>query len=300
MSTESVKHTLTKAREEFNELIKDIRPHLHRYCSRMTGSVIDAEDIVQDALAKALYAMPITTVNNLQGWLFRIAHNQALDFLRHQNRHSIQSQDDSSSLTYTDSVLEDHELTRMAINVFLELAPLQRSCVILKDVLDHSLIEISEQLEVSVPAIKAALYRGRNRLREIAPTVCHDSISTHLDTDLLALYVERFNNHDFDALRDMLADDVRLDLVGRAKGRGTTEVGNYYHRYSQFTNWHFRCALIESRPCILAFDTESSRHDASFFILIEWHDGKIHLIRDYHHARHVMVDAETTSAGEAT
>ena len=70
-------------RAEFERLVGEVRPKLHRYCARMTGSAVDAEDIVQDALMKALAALPnVGVIGNPEGWLFRIAHNTALDFLR--------------------------------------------------------------------------------------------------------------------------------------------------------------------------------------------------------------------------
>ena len=60
-----------------------LRPRLHRYCARMVGSVLDGEDIVQEALLRALESgVPDRPVQNPEGWLFRIAHNLALDFLR--------------------------------------------------------------------------------------------------------------------------------------------------------------------------------------------------------------------------
>src|ERR1043166_5346403 len=69
----------------FLETITHLRPSLHRYCSRMTGSVMDGEDIVQDALFQA-YRRLDTFDNSrpLAPWLFRIAHNQCIDFLRHR------------------------------------------------------------------------------------------------------------------------------------------------------------------------------------------------------------------------
>src|ERR1700686_5512093 len=73
--------------EALNRLLGELRPKLHRYCSRMTGSVIDGEDVVQDALVKAIDAYAGTgSIADLEGWLFRIAHNAALDFLRRRAR----------------------------------------------------------------------------------------------------------------------------------------------------------------------------------------------------------------------
>ena len=55
-------------------MVEGIRPELHRYCARLTGSVIEGEDIVQEALAKALYALSMQPeIPMLRPWLFRIA-----------------------------------------------------------------------------------------------------------------------------------------------------------------------------------------------------------------------------------
>ena len=66
-------------RAAFDRLLGESRAKLHRYCARMTGSVIDGEDVVQDTIIKALEAFPSAgSVVNIEGWLLRIAHNAAL------------------------------------------------------------------------------------------------------------------------------------------------------------------------------------------------------------------------------
>jgi RNA polymerase sigma-70 factor (ECF subfamily) len=73
--------------EAFARLFRELRPKLHRYCARMTGSVIDGEDILQEALLRAMEALPKAgPIARPEGWLFRIAHNTALDFLRRRAR----------------------------------------------------------------------------------------------------------------------------------------------------------------------------------------------------------------------
>src|SRR5215510_2700126 len=67
----------------FLETITQIRPSLHRYCARMTGSVMDGEDVVQDALFEAYRKLDqFDDSRPLAPWLFRIAHNRCIDFLR--------------------------------------------------------------------------------------------------------------------------------------------------------------------------------------------------------------------------
>jgi RNA polymerase sigma-70 factor (ECF subfamily) len=73
-------------RAAFDRLLVDLRPKLHRYCARMTGSVIDGEDVVQEALMKAFLALPDQPIIHLESWLFRISHNTALDYLRQRAR----------------------------------------------------------------------------------------------------------------------------------------------------------------------------------------------------------------------
>ena len=75
------------AAADIERLIVEMRPKLHRYCARMVGSVIDGEDVLQDALVKAVESfVSAGEIGNPEGWLFRIAHNCALDFLRRRNR----------------------------------------------------------------------------------------------------------------------------------------------------------------------------------------------------------------------
>src|SRR5438445_12000243 len=80
---------------DFPQLMIQLRARLHRYCSRMTGSVLDGEDVVQETLIKANASYDAQSVQNVEGWLFRIAHNAAMDFLRQRARaHAVFADDD--------------------------------------------------------------------------------------------------------------------------------------------------------------------------------------------------------------
>ena len=88
-----------EGRAAFDRLLGELRPKLHRYCARMTGSVIDGEDVVQEALVKAIEALPSTEpIAQPEGWLFRIAHNAALDFLRRRARWDAVSSDEDPDM----------------------------------------------------------------------------------------------------------------------------------------------------------------------------------------------------------
>ena len=286
--------TPTRTPAEFEALVQDIRPELHRYCARMIGSVVDAEDVVQDALAKAYAALPTTAIANMRGWLFRIAHNKAIDHLRRANHQRMEYLDEYALLADPDPPLAEREMVALALSVFLQLAPQQRSCVILKDVLGYSLADISELLDTTVPAIKAALHRGRTRLRELAPRVTVDG-TTPLDAqerELLARYIAHFNARDFDAVRAMLADEVRLDLISRTTRQGRAAVGEYFQRYDQVDDWQLALGAVEHRPAILVYDPRAPSSQPTYFILLAWDGAQVACIRDYRYVPYVMRDAE--------
>src|SRR5437870_11311867 len=78
---------LQDARRRFLDLIDEVRPDLHRYCARMTGSITDGEDVVQDTLARAYYELAeLKEMPALRPWLFRIAHNRAIDYMSSYKR----------------------------------------------------------------------------------------------------------------------------------------------------------------------------------------------------------------------
>src|SRR5580658_2909321 len=124
---------LSTARDRFLELVADIRPELHRYCSRLVGSAIDGEDVVQEALAKAFYALSLQPeLPALKPWLFRIAHNAAIDFLRRYERRFVEPMAELPESALVDAAT-DPDVVRAALSTFVALPVSQRSAVILKD-----------------------------------------------------------------------------------------------------------------------------------------------------------------------
>src|SRR5271169_1101637 len=153
-----------------DRLLVEMRPKLHRYCARMVGSVIDGEDVLQDALIKAVESFPSDSpIGNPEGWLFRIAHNTALDFLRRRNRQqALQSGQEVDMIADPVDIVLSRQIANASLGTFMRLPVAQRSSVILMDVLGCSLREVCEVMDFSLPAVKAALHRGRAQLRELA------------------------------------------------------------------------------------------------------------------------------------
>ena len=282
-------------REPFDRLFGEMRPKLHRYCARMTGSVVDGEDVLQEALAKAVEALPDAgPIANPEGWLFRIAHNAALDFLRRRAREKAFSDEDLDMIVDPVNPTVDRQAAAAGLHTFMRLPVAQRSSVIMMDVLGYSLQEIGTVLDTSIPAVKAALHRGRGRLRQFAdepddPPPPRLSAAERL---LLDAYVDRFNARDFDAVRDMLADEVRLELVARTRLAGRKEVGTYFHNYSRVEDWRFVPGFVEARPAVLVRDRDDPAARPSYFVLLGWQAGKLLTIRDFRHARYVADGAE--------
>ena len=290
---------LQAARERFLVLVEELRPDLHRYCARMTGSVIDGEDVVQETLARAYYELAeLKEMPALRSWLFRIAHNRAIDYLRARARRVSEPLDEAIEFPADPSLEPDNAAAREeaihgALSRFLELAPVQRSCVILKDVFDYSLDEIAAMLGLTVPAIKAALVRGRTRLRKQSTPTNTDEESEVLSASVspaLMRYAELFNRRDWDGLRTMLVDDVKLELASRFKREGRVEVGNYFTNYDGIAGWKVVPGTLDGRE-VLAVFVNSNDPRPSYFVQLTFSNERVAAIRDFRYMPYIVRDA---------
>jgi RNA polymerase sigma-70 factor (ECF subfamily) len=285
---------------DLDRLLAGLRPKLHRYCARMVGSVIDGEDVVQDALVKAVESFPVARpIGNPEGWLFRIAHNTALDFLRRRSRHEgLRSGEEVDMIADPANTVESRQAAAASLRTFMRLPVAQRSSVILMDVLGCSLQEICAVMDFSLPAAKAALHRGRTRLSELAgePEDVPPPLLSQADRTRLGAYVDHFNARDFDAIRDMIADDVRLDLVNKTRMNGKAEVSRYFGNYSKVRDWHLVPGTVEGQPAILVFDPDAPSSKPKYFMLLHWDGDRVATIRDFRHAPYVTEGAEFSVA----
>jgi RNA polymerase sigma factor (sigma-70 family) len=292
----------TPRQAQFLALSEKLRPELHRYCARLMGSVIDGEDVVQDTFARAFVALDeLEEGAPMRAWLFRIAHNRALDLLRSRAIRAAEPIEAAEELADPEipdpvEVMMRREAVETAVSRFAELPTTQRSVVILKDVLDQSLEEIAAMLDLTINAVKAHLARGRARLKTInvqkPPT-----LAPRPPSDAVARYVALFNRQDWEGLSAMLADDVRLIQSSYPLRTGAADVGMFFGIYSR-SGVRLAPAWLEGREVIAVYDGFQDL-TPSYLMWLEWTDGRISFIRDYKYVRYVIDDAELVLAAGA-
>ncbi|NPU63674.1 sigma-70 family RNA polymerase sigma factor [Bradyrhizobium sp. 83012] len=290
-------------RAEIAALAEQLRPELHRYCARLMGSVIDGEDVVQDTLARALAASDERQdIGMLRAWLFRVAHNRALDLLRSRairTTEPMEAAGDVADDSAPDAVemMMREEAVRTAVSRFTELSIPQRSVLILKDVLDEPLADIAALLDLTVDSVKAHLARGRARLAEIN-AVAGAQQAARPASDAVARYVALFNRRDWDGLRALLADDVRLHQSAHPVRVGAADVGMFFGIYATIDGIWLVPGWLEGREVIAVFEDRADPKP-SYIMWLEWRHGNISVIRDYRYVRYVIADAELALAADS-
>ncbi|CAN7235161.1 sigma-70 family RNA polymerase sigma factor [Mesorhizobium amorphae] len=281
-------------RAALEAMLAGLRPKLHRYCARMSGSVIDGEDIVQETMLKALQALDgNAVVERPEQWLFRIAHNAAQDHLRRRQRErSRMTEADMTTIEDPSAGADARFAAAASLRSFMQLSVAQRSAVILVDVLGLSLSETCEVTGATLAATKAALHRGRGELRALAS---EGTVMPRLDADderRLRRYVDLFNARDFDAVRALIAEDIQLEVVNRTRLSGKAQASTYFGNYDRARDWALSLGFVEGQPSVLIRDPQTPDGTVRGFMLVKWLDEQVIAIRDFRYASYCVVDAD--------
>jgi RNA polymerase sigma-70 factor (ECF subfamily) len=279
----------------FLETITNLRPSLHRYCARMTGSVMDGEDVVQEALFEAYRKLDkFDDSRPLKPWLFRIAHNRCIDFLRKRGVRI-----EAETTTLSPDVVEPKEPAVLGLGQALEhlvasLPPKERACVLLKDVFDYSLEEIAELVDSTVGGVKAALNRGRAKLAA-SPAPAKSSRSKNPElTRVMQLYVDRFNRRDWDGVRELISADARLTVADAFAGRLVD--APYFSNYEKWSfPWKLAVAEVDGEPVVVMLQRGADTWTPHSMVRLGVTDQRIDRIVDYAHCAWVI-----SAAGSVT
>jgi RNA polymerase sigma-70 factor (ECF subfamily) len=267
----------------FIQTIGPLRPRLHRYCARMTGSVLDGEDVVQEALVVAYRRLETyDDTRPLAPWLFRIAHNRCLDFLRRRRTRRRAETAHPAPAAVAPATPDPPAVDRAIERLVTRLPPLERACVLLKDVLDHSLQETAALTGSTVGGVKAALHRGRAKLLRADKA----SRPPRPLPEVARLYAERFARRDWDGVRALLADDARLRVADCYQG--PVAGAPYFDNYERIPRaWTARAGFVDGEPAVIV----STAGALPTAVRLEIVAGRVAAITDYAHCPWVVAAA---------
>ncbi len=224
--------------DAFTAQIEPFRRQLQAHCYRMMGSVLEAEDLAQEALLRAWqHRESFERRGTLRAWLYKIATNACLNALERRPRRSLPIGRDAAAKidqaippalrepiwlepfpdempagddANPETARADHESVTLAFMVALHRLPArQRAVLILSDVLEFSAKEVADLLGVTVSAAKSALFRARQTL---AATHAPADADAQIDVPLLQCYVDAWQHADVEGLVALLKADASFSM----------------------------------------------------------------------------------------
>ena len=226
----------------FMAMVEPLRGELTAHCYRMSGSVHDAEDLVQETYLRAWRAFHgFENRSSLRTWMYRIATNVCLTALDGKARRPMPTGlgqpsadpgaglDSRPEITWLEPMpdamvwggrVEDpaaevvsRETVRLAFVAALQhLTPQQRAVLILRDVLAWQASEVAEVLQLSTAAVNSSLQRARAHLGRLDPDIPEEPVSSERSQQLLADYVAAFESYDVHRIVKLLTADALWEM----------------------------------------------------------------------------------------
>ncbi len=211
-----LERTVQSAWRDFQTHYEPLRPTLYRFARHLTRSPWDAEDLVQDTLARAF-----ATLGSLQeppreprAWLFRVASNLWIDRVRRASPLPPGPEEQGG--------VSSRAVREAAGTLLVQLAPQERAAVVLKDAFDLSLEDIADILSTTVGAVKAALHRGRGKLADPDRGTPRTPAAGALDA-----FCKAFNAGDLDRVAALLLDSATVEVVGASTIHGKAKARHH-------------------------------------------------------------------------
>ena len=280
-------------RESWRRYLDQVRPFrrdLYAYCRRLTRNLWDAEDLAQDALLKAfgMLGRIHSPIANPRAYLLRVATNTWIDTIRRRETAEAAPPDAPGD---PGSPAVGAEVRSASAVLLQRLAPRERAALVLKEVFDMSLKESADVLETTVGAVKAALHRARERLREPeqeTPT------RTAPSKALVDRFVTLLNARDKAGLLELVLDNASAENIGNGYqyGRemhtskhswfeGATSMHPEWPEWLRWEAQRAECVDFHGEPLVLIYHTRQGEEAVEALVRLEEEDGKIARLRSY-------------------
>jgi RNA polymerase sigma-70 factor, ECF subfamily len=190
----------------FLDAFEPLRPELYRYCRSLSRTPWDAEDLTAETLMRAFVTLGtlFSKLPNPRAWLFRVASNTWIDRTRRARFETPVETLPEAAVAAPEPRARD-----AARQLLIRLSPQERVAVLLKDTFEFSLDEIAEMLATTPGAVKAALHRGRGKLKESEPPLKEPPPRALLDA-----FCAAFNARDLERMTALLLEGATVEIVG--------------------------------------------------------------------------------------
>jgi RNA polymerase sigma-70 factor (TIGR02960 family) len=294
--------------EAFRELVEPYGRELQVHCYRILGSVQDAEDMLQEALLAAWRSIGQFDGGSLRAWLYRIATNRCLNYLRDESRRPrsaglpdlgsartrpVRSDDPWWLEPYPDMLLGDvtpgpearydaRESIALSFVAGLQhLPPQQRAVLVLRDVLGFPAAEVAGILDTTAAAVNSALIRARAGLRPDRDPHDVPLPRSPAEAAVIERFVDAFERFDLDRLVALLTEDARLAMPPEPfEFRGPRAIAGYLRAHLGGQELKLVPARANHQPALALYlpDPCAPIWRASSFVVLTLRGNRVSLI----------------------
>jgi len=294
--SEAMRDDMRAAWHRYIDVLVPFRPELFRYCQKLTGNLWDAQDLVQDTLVKGFGTLGSVyhAIDNPRAWLLRIATNQWIDIVRRRgveaNALAAEVASRGNNPGDVSSPSTSAEMHDAAETLMQRLSPQEQAAVVLKDAFDMSLDETAQVIGTTVGAVKAALHRGRARLKDPE----NESKRPVPSPKLVDAFVTRYNDQDLPGLMSLMLDSASVDMLSHVSETGRNaferDRGWFWHNFNVEPHWpkeflpekiEWRCVEFQGESIALVLNTFQGMEFLGSVMRLEELDGKVSKIRVY-------------------